>query len=276
MKTNIIIFGANGMLGRYLYKYFNNLNNYNVIPITRKEFEVNEQNILKLSCFLTEFCENNVVVINCVGSIPQRQNIHKEDILLVNTVFPLVLEKVCTKLNYNLIHASTDCVFNGYKGSYSEVDIPNAQSIYGISKALGEPVNSTVIRTSIIGEELNNKLSFLEWVKNSTGEINGYNNHYWNGITCLQYCHLVEAIISKNLFWKGIKHIYSSEIVSKYELCCIIADIYNLNDILKINSKDAACKIDKTLVSTYEFSKDILSIPSIREQIKEQSYFSLK
>jgi dTDP-4-dehydrorhamnose reductase len=278
--NHIIIFGSNGMLGRYLYKYFNDLNNFRVIPITRKDFEINEKNMLTLLNFLKGISDqeqdNKVTVINCTGLIPQRQNLSKQDFLLVNTVFPLALEKVCTQLKYNFIHASTDCVFNGSKGKYSENDIPDANSIYGISKTLGEPLNSTVIRTSIIGEELDNKLSFLEWVKNSKGEINGYNNHYWNGITCLQYCHLVEAIISKKLFWKGIKHIYSSDIVSKYELCCIIADVYNLNNVLKINRTSAPCQIDKTLVSIYDFSSNIFSIPSILEQIREQSFFSLK
>jgi len=227
---NIIIFGSNGMLGTYLYKYLSILADnfkrpkYNVIGITRKDFVITNDNITHLKSFLEKFnLKDNTLIINCIGLIPQRNKINDNyDYFLVNTVFPLSLEKACQKLNFRLLHASTDCVFTGskkYGESYNETDLPDEENIYGLSKCLGEPLQSTVIRTSIIGEEIYNKHSFLEWVRNSKDIINGFTNHFWNGITCLQYAKIVDQIIRENLFWQGVRHIYSPNIVSKYELC---------------------------------------------------------
>jgi dTDP-4-dehydrorhamnose reductase len=91
-----------------------------------------------------------------------------------------------------MIHPTTDCVYSGLKGSYNEDDKYDVSDVYGMSKAMGEPSNCTVIRTSIIGEELENKKSFLEFVRNSDSEINGWDDHYWNGITCYQYCKIID------------------------------------------------------------------------------------
>ena len=88
--------------------------------------------------------------------------------------------------------------FTGKKGSYNEDDLHDEINDYGTSKSLGELCDATIIRTSIIGEELRNKRSLLEWVKsNAHGEINGYDNHYWNGVTCLQLSFFIKDIIEK-------------------------------------------------------------------------------
>lgn len=81
--------------------------------------------------------------------------------LKINTVFPHVLSGVCDSLHIKLIHPTTDCVYTGLKGSYTEKDIPDENGMYGMSKRLGEPENCCVIRTSIIGEEINHKYSLL-------------------------------------------------------------------------------------------------------------------
>lgn len=278
--NNIIVFGSNGMLGNYLYKYFN-IKNYNVTGITRKEFDVNADSITKLESFLKEKLNSNSCVINCIGIIPQRRlpsNNESSLYFIINSIFPLVLEKICIKYNCHFIHASTDCVYNGLMNNekYNENDIPNEENVYGLSKFIGEPLRSTVIRSSIIGEEKYNKHSFLEWVRNSKtvniNEINGFNNHYWNGVTCLQYCKIVEKIITSNLFWKGIRHIYSPDKKSKYELCCIINEVYKLD--LKINSISTSKAIDKTLFSVFKINEKF-EIPCIKEQIIEQSNFSI-
>jgi dTDP-4-dehydrorhamnose reductase len=274
MVNKIIIFGSNGMLGRYITKYFMEKNNTEVISLTRKDFEINPENITKLDNFLKKYNINeNTCIINCNGLIPQRAiNFDKSNYFIINSIFPLHLSKVCQKYNSKLICPTTDCVYSGIKGNYIETDIHDETNEYGISKSLGEPIDATVIRTSIIGEELENKKSFLEFVKNSTGTINGWTNHYWNGITCLQYCKIIDKIIKDNLFWKGLRHIYSPERKSKYELACIIKDVYKLDiDIIKSNTNNT---IDKTLYSIYNISTTF-NIPSLEQQISEQ-YIYLK
>lgn len=274
MINKIIIFGSNGMLGRYITQYFIEKNNIEVIALTRKEFEITSENITKLCNFLTKYNINeNTCIINCNGLIPQRvKDFDKNNYFLINSIFPLYLSKVCQKYNAKLICPTTDCVYSGMKGNYIETDFHDETNEYGISKSLGEPIDATVIRTSIIGEEIENKKSFLEFVKNSNETINGWDNHYWNGITCLQYCKIIDKIISNNLFWKGIRHIYSPEKKSKYELAHIIKDVYNLHiDIIKSNTNNS---IDKTLDSIYDINS-IFNIPSLEQQILEQ-YMYLK
>ena len=149
---------------------------------------------------------------------------------------------------------------------YDENSKHDETSIYGVSKSLGEVGNACIIRTSIIGEELSNKKSLLEWVRNHrNGTINGYLNHYWNGVTCLTLAKIIKRIIDEGIYWKGVRHIYSPNIVSKYELCCYINQIYQLDiNIIPTNLPE---KCDKTLISIYP---PLFVIEDLQIQIREQ------
>jgi dTDP-4-dehydrorhamnose reductase len=195
--------------------------------------------------------------------IPQRNNQSNYEYIRVNSEFPHLLNGVSQKYNCHFIHITTDCVFDGSKGKYIETDHHTENGIYGHSKSLGEPLSATVLRTSIIGEEVENKKSLLEWVKSQNGNrINGFVNHYWNGVTCLQLAKIVQQIISQNLYWQGVRHIFSPTYVSKFELVKMISDIYKLQiEIIPLETK--VC--DKTLSSKY----NIFVIPELYEQIQE-------
>jgi dTDP-4-dehydrorhamnose reductase len=268
MITRIIIFGANGMLGTYMTSYFNKLINYVCIPVTRNEFDI-IQHLSSLEEYIQSLqCDETTCIINCAGMIPQRiKGRNEHDYYVVNTVFPLQLAKICKRQHIPLVCPTTDCVFSGEKGNYIETDFHDETNAYGISKSLGESCDATVIRTSIIGEERYNKCSFLEFIK-KTDVINGWDNHMWNGITCYQYCKIVEQIISQQLFWKGVRHIYSPHKKSKYEMACIIKDVYQLS--CTITRCNADVSVDKTLYSMYKLP---CSIPPLEQQIKEQRDF---
>jgi dTDP-4-dehydrorhamnose reductase len=273
MINRVLLFGSNGMLGNYIKTYFSKKDNIQLICITRNEFEINTDNISRLDDYLNSlYINEETCVINCIGLIPQR-NIEHLDYYLINSIFPQYLSKVCKKYKCKLICPTTDCVFSGKKGDYIESDFHDETNAYGISKSLGEPVDATVIRVSIIGEEKLNKKSFLEFVRNSTVPINGWDNHCWNGITCLQYCKIIEQIINENLFWNGIRHLYSPDIRSKYELACIIRNVYKLP--IEINKIKTDNKIDKTLASEYN-TNNIFKIPDLKQQIYEQAHFEYK
>lgn len=268
----IIIFGSNGMLGRYIHKYFDSLKKYEIYPITRKDFDINVENLPKLDTFLKKYIDESTCVINCAGLIPQRSNnICEYNYYVINTAFPVLLSKICKKYGAKMIQPTTDCVFDGSLGNYTENDEHSEKSNYGISKSLGEPHECTVIRSSIIGEEVDNKVSLLEWVKNSKGTINGWNNHLWNGVTCLQYSKILHQIIKDNIFWEGVMHIYSPVTKSKYELACIIKDVYDLN--IQINETSAGKIVDKTLKSIHK-TNDLFNIPPLEKQIKDIKDFS--
>jgi dTDP-4-dehydrorhamnose reductase len=263
----IFIFGSNGMLGNYMKSYLSK--SHEIICLTRKDYDLSKLLINTLEKLLKEKnIQENDIVINCAGVIPQASKQRNLDTILyfkINSLFPVILSQICNNIGAKMIHVTTDCVFSGKDGNYNEQFIHDETNDYGISKSLGELCNATIIRTSIIGEEINNKRSLLEWVRSKQDNtINGYVNHMWNGVTCLELTKIINNIILNNLFWNGIRHIYSPRSISKYELVSIINKVYKLNII--INEYKTESKIDKTITSIYD---KVFEVPDLVKQIKE-------
>jgi dTDP-4-dehydrorhamnose reductase len=274
MTTQIFLLGSTGMLGNYILKYLSNIVciKCNAENDSFDDLKSNIKNLLN---------GQNVVLINCIGLIPQTGIIDDLKYIKINSIFPKYLDIICHELDIKLIHITTDCVFNGgvltpydtpQIQRYDEDSIKDETGIYGMSKSLGENLqNATIIRTSIIGETANGRInkSLLEWLKsNKSGTVNGFTNHYWNGVTCLQLAKIIDNIITTNGYWNGVRHIYSPSVVSKYELICMLNEIYNLNiNIVPVRSNS----INKSLISKYITP----SIPEldIEIQIKEMYNF---
>ncbi len=295
---NVIIFGSNGMLGTYVKDVFKTeqtkCSYINVIALTRKDYDIEHGDYDALSIYLDTLIDSHphphshphsyekcdTYIINCAGAIPQKySSIEARVFIKLNTLFPLDLERYCVEKNRKrtenvyLIHITTDCVFSGKNGQYDEDSVHDETNIYGVTKSLGEPNDAYVLRTSIIGEEMYSKKSLLEWViskKQDKQGINGYENHFWNGVTCLTLARIILEIV-KNLnngieiVCTGVTHIHSPDSVSKYELCKYIDEIYQLN-IPVINGYLTPETIDKTLVTKRE---NIFKINSIKDQIQE-------
>lgn len=267
----VIIFGYRGMLGHYLYSYLRS--KYTVIGLGRSDYDVIEDDTGKLESLLVSHnIDSNTVIINACGTIPQaskNRDLNERIFIKVNAIFPNLLSVLAQKYGAQMIHATTDCVYDGTEGDYTELSKHTATSIYGITKSLGEPSNCTVIRTSIIGEEVNNQRSLLEWAKsNRNQEVKGYVNHYWNGITCLQYAKVVDHIIEYKLFWRGVRHIVSPTTVSKFELLHLINDAFQLN--LRIQKHEDATSCNRSLATIHLFS---LEIPELSEQVRELVWY---
>lgn len=261
----IIVFGSTGMLGTYCMKYFKQ-QGYEVMGVDRKMLDLtsSHDNILN-------FLESNVsdvdVVINAAGIIKQR-NTYIDDMYKVNTIFPHILSNFKMKKGCNVIHITTDCVFSGKDGYYNESSFPDCEDHYGKSKLLGEAPNLSIIRTSIIGEEINNKLSLLEWCKSKKEQnVYGYVDHYWNGVTCLELCKRINVILGYESFWEGVSILHSPEIVSKYNLINMISDVFDLKISVtpKIGGK------------CYRNLQNIKCIPtaSLKQQLKELKKFNI-
>jgi len=225
----IILFGSTGMLGNYLNSYLSD--KYDVLALSRDDWDLSELNEEHFSVFMHNLSiSKDDVIINAAGIIKQR-DYKPLDMIMVNSVFPHLLANIKKIYKCNVIHITTDCVFDGDRGLYFESDEHNPIDDYGKSKSLGEASNLTTIRTSIIGEELNNKKSLLEWVK-SNKAVDGYTNHIWNGITCLEFSKYIDKMITNNIYWEGVRHIFSPDNITKYELIKMISDIYDLNIIV--------------------------------------------
>ena len=270
MNKKIFILGSNGMLGKYVTTYFKQ-ENFDVVALTRKDFEVILFSEEELSQKMKDLgIHYDEVIINCIGLIKQRDDIDDMEFMTVNSIFPQILSRVCKKEDIHLIHVTSDCAYDGLDGNYNENDLHTAKDSYGLSKSLGETDNCTTIRTSIIGEEDNNKLSLIEWVKsNKNNTVNGYINHFWNGVTCLQYAKICKMIIENNAYWFGVKHIHSPDEFNKFELVNMISDVYDLN--ITVNEFETDEKCDRTLSSKYDFSE--FKIPDLKTQLIEQKKF---
>ena len=269
----VCILGTSGMLGKYVEKHFESLN-YEVISINRDIIDASSvsENYLKF-IFTSLGLSKDDVIINCIGTIkPRIDALGDLNGILVNSVFPRIIANVCESMEINLIHPTTDCVYSGLKGSYDENDKYDVSDVYGMSKAMGEPSNCTVIRTSIIGEEVGQGRSLVEWIKSSANTtVNGFTNHFWNGITCLQFAKVCEQIIKTDNFWKGIKHLHSNTL-NKQELVSVVSDVYRLN--ITVIPKETPSKCDRSMSSIHQENLDSFKIPTLKEQIIEMKEFS--
>lgn len=271
LQMKVVVLGSSGMLGRYVTKYLSA--NYEVVPITRKDFDFAFANKSMVNKFLdSQNFKYGDVLINCIGIIkPQIAVVGEYESIFINSALPHVLADYCDKYKINFIHATTDCIYSGDKGSYTEEDPMDVDDIYGVSKALGESSKATNIRVSIIGEEYGQARSLVEWIKSSKDKtVNGFIDHLWNGITCLEWAKLVESMLVSGEFWKGTVHAYSPKSVTKAELVQMVSDIYDLN--IKVNATHSNKACDRTLSSV----KLNLIKKSLSEQIKEMKEFSLE
>ena len=140
------------------------------------------------------------IIIKCVGITTRRINDDNiSNIKFINSRLPHLLDKWTEKNDKRLIHFSTDCVYSGKSGMYTESDNPDAIDLYGKSKAIGE-INNTkalTIRTSLIGREVFNHTELFEWLyKNKSGKVYGYENVYYSGLTTIRMSKILEKIIN--------------------------------------------------------------------------------
>ncbi|MBT3840818.1 MAG: SDR family oxidoreductase [Verrucomicrobia bacterium] len=164
-------------------------------------------------------------VINCVGLIKQRDEASDEALTLrVNAEFPHRLAKRCGEAGARLIHFSTDCIFAGTKGNYTESDPSDAADLYGQSKHQGEvaDAHSVTLRTSVIGHELATNLALLDWFLSQRGQaIRGFTKAIYSGFTTLEMARIVDRILTQHTDLSGVWHV-ASEPISKFgllELC---------------------------------------------------------
>jgi dTDP-4-dehydrorhamnose reductase len=264
----VLVFGSNGMLGRYVKTYLED--KYDLLPLTRENLDLSKSTEKQILSFLADNVGKDDVIINASGLIKQR-SVDPVDMIKVNSIFPQILAKFKELIGCEVIHITTDCVFNGSKGCYVESDPHDCYDVYGRSKSLGENNNNTNIRTSIIGEEVSNKFSLLEWVFSMEDQtIQGFQNHIWNGVTCLELAKLIHKIIEGDIFWSGTRHVFSPNSVSKSSLIERVIEVYGLN--ISVERVDSQNDCFRGLSS----SDAPLIQKDIYEQLVEMRDFNLK
>jgi len=229
----VLVIGGNGMLGHKLChilskrmevwatvtKETNHYSKYDFIQKDHLIGQINIQDLVSLQKVIESVKPQ--VIINAVGIVKQRDEAKQAvPSILVNALFPHQLADICEENSIRVIQISTDCVFSGEKGNYSEIDRPDPMDLYGRSKLLGElnRPGTLTLRTSIIGWELSRFASLLSWFASQRGQsIKGYKNAFYSGFSTTVLSNLIGDLIETRPDLQGIYHV-ASKPISKYDL----------------------------------------------------------
>ena len=259
MAIKVLVLGASGMLGNAVYRNFQERPDIELTGVLRsnKARRTLRESATARLIIDPNFTSNEVLrtimdsvapdeIINCVGYVKQRvqKNSSLEQIFL-NSFFPHQLSELAFGVGARLCHVSTDCVFSGEKGGYAETDRPDPLDFYGATKWVGEisGERNLTLRTSIIGHELKNRSGLLEWFLSQRGEVDGFTNAIFSGVTTLEFSELYYQLITKHQRLMGLFHV-ASEPISKFDLLSLIKDIYAVDVDLTPNGK---IRIDRSL-----------------------------
>ena len=242
MRTRVLILGGTGMLGHTLFSHLTMDPNLDVYATARSSeglqawfpaamvakirTGVDADNFDTVIRAFAAIQPN--IVVNCIGLIKQLPMASDPlSAITVNSLLPHRISLVCRTAGARLIHISTDCVFNGMKGNYTEEDPSDAQDLYGRSKFLGEVSypHCVTLRTSIIGHELKGKLGLIEWFLAQEDSIRGFTKAIYSGFPTVELAGIIRDVVLPNKELSGIYHV-SAEPIAKYDLLNLVAAKY--------------------------------------------------
>ncbi|WP_224815441.1 SDR family oxidoreductase [Hasllibacter sp. MH4015] len=260
MAMNILVLGANGMLGSMVATHLAGHGEYSVEQTLRPgstrhagmpDVPTHRTNLLDGDDLLELLVRQRPdCVINCAGVIKQRSD--ASEVLRtfpMNTLFPHRLAQMCAAIGARMIHVSTDCVFSGKDGNYSDDAPSDVDDVYGVSKRFGEVgglPHVLTLRTSIIGHEATNHHSLVDWFLSQTGQVKGYRRAIYSGFPTIEIARILAEYILPRSDLHGVYNL-SSAPISKYDLLLLIRDVYGTSiEILP----DDAVAIDRSLDSS--------------------------
>ena len=189
-------------------------------------------------------------VVNCIGIIKQLATAHDPVLSLsVNSLLPHRLQRLCVAAGARLIHISTDCVFRGDRGMYTEDDPSDALDLYGRTKFLGETSGpgALTIRTSIIGREIATRSGLVEWfLAQRGGRIEGYRHAIFSGFTTQEITRIVRRVLTEFPDLHGTLQA-SSEPISKYDLLLLLKRAYGVDVEIEPSER---LRLDRSLDSS--------------------------
>lgn len=265
----ILVLGIKGMAGHVIFKSLSLLGDYEVFGIARNITE--SSNVFNLDVTNIEDLNKIIdlkfdAIINCIGILNKDAEDNPHKAIWFNSYLPHFLEAITKNTKTKVISISTDCVFSGKKGGYTENDFTDGQGFYAQSKALGEIVNDKdlTIRTSIIGPELNDDgIGLFHWFMQQKKETNGYTQAFWSGITTVELAKVISQAIQQNI--TGLITVAGENKIDKHSLLTLFNKIFRNNSIT-IN-KNFSYKVDKSMHSIRK-DFDYLS-PSYEDMIAE-------
>ena len=279
----IIIIGINGMIGSSLFRHLKK--SHEVIGTLRnnREFydkfeELKSENLI----YDIDICDIEMInslidsqrpniLINATGIVKQiaDQN-NKSKLIEINGLIPHKIHELCLKHHVRHIQFSTDCVFSGLKGNYTELDRPDPEDLYGLSQYIGEihDEGALTLRTSTIGLEIGSSHGLIEWFLSERGEIQGYSNAIYSGITTVELAKFVEEIISNFHDISGLWQV-SGEKISKYQILSMLKEKLNRTDIEILRNEEYIC--DRSLSNTKILNATNYKFPSWDKMLDDLS-----
>lgn len=261
MKVTVV--GSGGMAGHVIARYLAQ-QGHEITAVDRRQLDI--ENPLSVMGFFNKLDAD--FVVNAIGLLVADSVARPDRASVINSWWPHYMEHRLSNTDTRLIHLSTDCVFDGTKGLYTETDPHTETNAYGRSKSLGEVNNNKDItmRTSIIGPELKNGTGLLNWlITNPNSEVPGWCNAWWNGITTLQLAKCIEIWMADHRA-TGIYHVVDNHArINKMDLLDLINQVFDLGKTIvrTVGPKS----VDKTLIDT---RKQIdWMIPGYHSQLRE-------
>lgn len=260
MKT-VLVLGASGMLGNTMLRLFSQSEGYRALGTVRSAQAIrllpgmlrnslitgiDVENFDSLSWAIATAKPN--VVINCIGVVKQlSESDDPFTAIPINSLLPHRLARLCELAGARLVHISTDCVFSGNRGQYTEGDFPDANDLYGRSKYLGEVdyPNAVTLRTSIIGHELGGARSLVGWFLAQSGQVRGFTRAIFSGLPTVELAHVIRDFVLQKPQLRGTYHV-SAAPINKYDLLRLVAAAYGKDIQIE---PDASLVIDRSLDS---------------------------
>ena len=249
-QKNILVIGASGLLGNAVLRTLSQDPALRVTGTLRSsalasrllasapchlEYPVDVGNFEQLRGVIERTAPD--VVINCVGATKHVDSGNDASVAyIVNAVLPHSLAALCSNASARLIQISTDCVYSGSRGRYSETDVPDANDVYGLSKAAGEVhySHTVTLRTSIIGHEIETSRSLVEWFMRQR-ECRGFTRAIFSGFPTVALARIIRDIVIPNASLHGLYHV-AAPAISKYDLIVLIAKQYDLSINIEADS----------------------------------------
>jgi dTDP-4-dehydrorhamnose reductase len=183
-------------------------------------------------------------VVNAVGVVKQKVvEWPAQSVIELNALVPHRLAAFCRAADIRFVHLSSDCVFSGQRGGYTEADEPDPVDMYGMTKALGEPRDpaALTLRTSTIGLELGpGGKGLVEWFLASSGRLSGYRRAIYTGVTTMELGRLLGRILTRHEDLAGLWQV-AAEPVTKFDLLTALADRLGRTDVEVVADDGVVC-----------------------------------
>ena len=264
----VFILGCNNTIGHVVALYFKE-KGHEVMGYDQENLGLvrqvtgNYHDVVLIQQTIEQYCPE--AVINCIAVVNQDAEADKAEAAYVNCYLPHCLEKITAGTSIVVVHRSTDCIFSGERGQYTVNDVPDAKSFYARTKAVGELINDKdiTIRVSLIGPSLKeDDGSLLSWFLRQQGQVNGFANAIWTGVTTEEYAREIELLLTQGKH--GIFQSTPTLSISKYELLKLFEKHFpHGREVLRIDNQ----RVDKSLVQ--DFGDADIVVPSYDKMVAD-------